>query len=255
MVEASQKSAFSPKKISGLIAAAQHAQEQKLMVIANNLSNVPTPGFKKGNVHFKELVKRTVDGQKISYVKVDRVNYDFSQGGIRQTGIQTHFALKNNNEKEISFIKIRTSKGIFYTRNGEFQISNQGRLITNKGEEVLANDDDYITIPPTVKSISVDQSGVIYGDGTQINQLGLVTFSNTQKVKRQGDCLYTIDDEPLPEFTGSVYQGALEDSNVSAMNEIVDLTFTHRQFESAQKMLDEYDKTMRRMTSASSRNV
>ncbi|CAO5678709.1 MAG: Flagellar basal-body rod protein FlgG [Holosporales bacterium] len=255
MVATIQKTAFSPKKISGLIAAAQHAQEQKLMVIANNLSNVSTPGFKNGSVRFKELVKKTADGQKISYVKVDKVLYDFAQGSIRQTGVQTHAALKNNNEKEISFFKIKTPKGTMYTRNGEFQISTQGRLITNKGDEVLSDGEDYIAIPPTVKSISIDQAGIVYGDGVRINQLGLATFTNTQKIKRQGDCLYTIDEEPLPAFTGSVYQGALEDSNVSPMNEIVDLTFTHRHFESAQKMLDEYDKTMRRMTSASARNV
>lgn len=239
---------FSSKKHSGLIAAAQYAQEQKLAVISNNLAMAEMPGAKSASVRFKEFIFKSPEGEKISFVRVDKVFYDFSQGGFKTTGIKNHLGLNGK-----GFFKVRGQKNDVYTRNGEFAISPEGILTTATGEPVLSESNDVITLIGD-GTLNIDSKGNVSVGEQTVAKLAVVNFESYENLRLQGGCFYTCPD-PEIEFTGMVQQGGLERSNVSAMKEIVNLTFTHRHFEAAQKMLDEYDKNSKRTMNTSAKNV
>ena len=239
---------FSSKKHSGLLAAAQYAQEQKLEVITNNLAMAELPGAKSGSVKFKEFIFRTPEGEKISFVRVDKVIYDFDQGGFKTTGVKSHVGLNGK-----GFMKVRTSRGTMYTRNGEFIVSPDGLLTTALGDPVLSEDDNTIDIGGS-KNFHIDSSGNISTEDGEPIKLAVVNFEDYKSLRLQGKSLY-ISQEPEIPFEGVIQQGVLERSNVSSMNEVVQLTFAHRHFEAAQKMLDEYEKNSKRTMNTSARNV
>lgn len=239
---------FSTKKHSGLLAAAQYAQEENLAIITNNLAMSDIPGAKSASARFKEFVFKSPDGQTISFVRVDKVFFDFSQGGFKNTAVKTHVGLNGK-----GFFKVRGPKSDFYTRNGEFAISPDGKLITSTGEPVLSANNDVIQLTGD-GSLNIDSAGNISVGDKKIGKLAVVNFTSYENLRLQGSCFYTCPD-PEIQFEGIVQQGGLERSNVSTMSEIVKLTFTHRHFEAAQKMLDEYDKNSKRTTNASAKNV
>lgn len=239
---------FSSKKHSGLLAAAQYAQQENLAVISNNLAMSDVSGAKSATVRFKEFVFKGPDGQTISFVRVDKVFYDFSQGGFKNTAVKTHVGLNGK-----GFFKVRGPKNDFYTRNGEFVISPDGTLITGTGEPVLSVDSDVIKLTGD-GSLNIDSAGNVSVGDEKIAKLAVVNFTSYENLRLQGGCFYTCPD-PEIQFEGIVQQGGLERSNVSTMSEIVKLTFAHRHFEAAQKMLDEYDKNSKRTMNTSAKNV
>lgn len=248
MTQVGAKLPFSSKKQSGLIVAAQNSQEKKLAVIAHNLAMADVTGAKSGTIRFKEFVFQTPEGENISSVRIEGVVYDFTQGALKQTGIKTHIALNGK-----GFFKIRTPGGDFYTRNGEFQISPKGLLTNALGYPVLSQKNKPITIG-NGKNIHIDQKGNIFVDEENTGRIGIVDFKDYKNIKLQGLGIYTAE-PPETNFEGSVEQGSLERSNISTMNEIVELTFTQRHFEAAQKLLDEYEKSSKRMMNTSARNA
>jgi flagellar basal-body rod protein FlgF len=239
---------FSSKKHSGLIAAAQYAQQENLAVISNNLAMSDVSGAKSATVRFKEFVFKGPDGQKISFVRVDKVFYDFSQGGFKNTGMKTHVGLNGK-----GFFKVRGPKSDVYTRNGEFIISPEGTLTTATGEPVLSESNDVIKLTGD-GVLNIDSKGNVSVGDDRVGKLAVVDFTSYENLRLQGKSFYTCP-EPEIKFEGVVQQGGLERSNVSTMKEIVNLTFAHRHFEAAQKMLDEYDKNSKRIMNTSAKNV
>jgi flagellar basal-body rod protein FlgF len=248
MPEISSMQSLIDKKGNNLLPSVLHVLEEKLAVVANNLANTGT-AFKTALLREKGIVIKGTDGDNISFPIIDKVIYDFSQGGLKYTNQMTNFAIIGS-----GFFKIKAPFGTAYTRNGQFIISSSGALMTPSGHTVLSENDDEIKIPPITKKIIVDKKGNIYADGNAIGRLGLVDFINKDSLKQKGHGLFVTKQTPDP-FENTIEQGALESSNVVPIDQIVQMTRIQRHFESAQKLLDEMDKASKRTINTSSKNA
>jgi flagellar basal-body rod protein FlgG len=232
------------------------SNEHRLDVIANNLANVSTNGYKKDSYSFQDTFQRFAHDYLVDakpFVRADDIwpkpyiqartrmsgQYsDMSQGSMQPTGNSLDVALVGE-----GFFKVRTPEGDFMTRNGSFQLSADGRLITEQGYEVLGGG-SAITLPRDNK-IDIDANGIISADGNQLGALDLVNVSDPRSVEKVGRNLYQIRKgskatETAPENM-QVQQGYLEKSNVEIVGEMVNMMEAQRAFDINQKIMTTTD--------------
>lgn len=227
-------------------------QEHRLDIIANNLANVNTTGYKQDRVSFedtmiqyahekimqpvqslqdKELFPRPLH---MSKVRLAQEQVDFTQGPLKPTGGPLDLAISGD-----GFFKVRTEVGDFFSRNGNFQVGPDGTLVTNQGFPVLAGGAPVVL--PQGAKITVDPSGQIFADQELLGQLDISTVDDLTAMKKYGANLYTIDEETdaaeVPADAAQVAQGYLEAPNVNVVEEMVNMIETHRAFEAYQKII------------------
>jgi len=230
--------------------------EHRLDVIANNLANVSTNGYKKDNYAFQDTFQRFAHDYLVDskpYVRAPDFwpkpyiqartrmggQYsDMAQGSIQVTGNPLDMALTGE-----GFFKVRTPDGDFMTRNGSFQLSADGRLITEQGFEVLSGGSS-VTLPRD-NNIQVDANGIIRADGNQVAVLDLVNVSDPKGLEKYGKNLYRIRKgsraTETPAENVQVQQGYLEKSNVEIVGEMVNMMEAQRAFEINQKLMTTTD--------------
>ena len=247
----------------GIYIAASGAfkQEQKLDVIANNLSNMGTTGFKRDGMAFRELIppftetaqlSASLDPKptafqpdpKVSYVGVADMYTDAGNGTLRQTGNTLDLALDGN-----GFFVVDTPQGERYTRNGNFKLAADGTLNTHEGFKVLGKNGNPIKINTQEGAIAVNSSGgIVVGNGTQSTPQGnlqIVSFDDPGKLAKEGNGLYTVRDPSVnkqPLQNATVQQGFLETSNVNPIEEMTNMIVTMRGFEAYQKIIQSIDE-------------
>jgi flagellar basal-body rod protein FlgF len=225
-------------------------------VLANNIANVNTAGFKKDNTMcraFPEMlisrlgeVKTNPDGARQSMppvvigglgtgAVVDRVITDFSQGNTKKT--DNPFDLALNGE---GYFAIQTPQGERYTRDGCLKLNNEGVLTTNQGYPVLDQNDSPITIDG---DFTVNSQGDIVSDGEIITTLKIVDFADPQVLQKEGAHMRSQGPYELA-ANPQVVQGYMEDSNVNAVKEMVNLISVVRAYESLQKVVQAEDETV-----------
>lgn len=236
-------------------ATGMEALETKLDVIANNLANVNTLGFKKDRANFEDLLyknevlpgvedsdgNRTAVGTHIGLgTRVSSVQTDFRQGAFQLTGKATDMAIEGP-----GFFKVTDTSGeTVYTRSGNFSINSEGSLVLGSAQSGRVLDPD-VTIPATATGVVVQANGEVrYSEtGTQQLQQGgnieLVTFVNPEGLLKLGENLFKETDAsgtaqpntPGTNGLGVIRQNALEASNVEPVQELIDLITTQRSFE------------------------
>ena len=211
-----------------------NARVLRQQVIANNLANVNTAGYKKDRAFHQVLTVANVQ-QGIKYEEVTV----FEQGALRQTDNPFHFALKGN-----GFFVIETENGNRYTRNGNFDIDEDGQLILPGAGTVIGEGGPVIV----GNDFSVNTNGEILVDNIPVTKLRIVTFEELSQLKKEGNNLMALKDEDDSlEITGSdviVRQGFLEESNVNALEEMIHMITLYREFEADQKSLHTFDRVM-----------
>lgn len=242
-----------------IAASAGIKQGKKLEVIANNLANVNTTGYKRDRLAFKELMPpfppdTSLEAGKnvllppdksntnVSYVAVTDQYTDHELGELKQTGAPLDMALTGE-----GYFSIQTQEGIRYTRNGNFRLDTLNRLVNQKGEPVLNEQNQSIVINSPGDTISIDQNGNIsVGTGlvnTNVGNIKLINFEDKKTLEKIGDGQYKQTNPKAEEKTGgiSIRQGYLENSNVSSVEEMTDMMATLRLFETYQKMIQSID--------------
>ncbi len=214
-------------------------QLQQNDVIANNLANINTRGFKKDLVFF-EVLKNDPDAEA-----KPRMATDFAQGALTQTSNPLDVALSGS-----GFFTVETENGIAYTRDGHFKLDENGVLRTQQGYPVLG-EGGWISLVGddlTPKNITITQDGEIYLDDQYVDRLAINDFEDYSQIKKRGDNVFiTADDvEPLPVEKVEVRQGFLEESNINPAEEMIQLIEVQRQFESIQRMVRALDETFRK---------
>jgi flagellar basal-body rod protein FlgG len=232
-------------------------QMAKQDAVANNLANVNTSGYKKqiavARAFPEMLMSRLGEVEKNSRgdyepvpveiigglgtgAAIDKIYSDLSLGNIKKTDSYTDLALNSN-----GYFAVQTEQGERYTRNGQFKINNEGILTTNQGYPVLDSGDQPIAIEG---EFMVDEGGNITVDGEIIAQLKVVSFENPQYLVREGDNLLASEQpgNNLPQ--PGLLQGYIEDSNVNAVKEMVELITVTRAYESLQKIVQAEDETI-----------
>jgi len=247
----------------GIYIAASGAfkQERKIDVISNNLANLATTGFKRDGLAFREMIPPFTETAQlsaslepqlaafqqdpnVSYVGVADMYTNVSNGILRQTGNNLDVALQGK-----GFFVVDSPQGQRFTRNGNFQLSGNGTLITQEGFKVLGKDGKPIKIDTQGGGISINPSGgIVAGNGQQstpVGNLQLVSFDDPAKLAKEGNGLYKIADSSVKKQTAekvSVHQGFLETSNVNSIEEMTNMIVTLRGFEAYQKIIQSIDE-------------
>ena len=204
----------------------QTVLERQLDVVANNIANVNTAGFKSDQSLFEEYLRSGAHednfkpaDRRVSYVQ-DRGTYrDFSQGPAEQTKNPLDVAITGN-----AFLVVQTAGGERYTRDGGLQMNSQGQLVTASGNPVLGTSGP-IVFQPTDHDINVSPDGtvtVVEGNGRTDSlrgKLRLVSFADAQKLLKEGSNLYS-GEGAAPDLKSQVQQGYIEKSNVNSVAEM-----------------------------------
>lgn len=208
----------------------------KLQSISQNISNINTPGFKRGvveNAGFDEHLLPNVN----SMVQ----QLDQSQIRTQGTFTQTH----NPNDIAISgngYFQVQSEQGVFYTRRGDFQVNSNGELTTATGETVLGKGgvikiDDH--------AFTIDAQGALLIDHHKVDQLNIVTFNQSNDLRYVGNSLYQSEASPIPVGSDTrVLQGFIEQSNVKSIDEMMDMVKTSRHFEANQRVMRTADSLL-----------
>ena len=235
-------------------------QQKKLDIIANNLANVNTTGFKKDSILFKEMMppftqdtrletSRNIllppdkSNKNVAYVGVNDFYTDHTAGAITKTGNPLDLALEGP-----GFFKVQTEQGIRYTRTGNFSLDKAGRLMSQDGNPILGENDRPVEIDTTGGQITIDSNANIsIGRGLEnvpVGKLTLVEFDDTSSLVKEGNGIFRMTDPnraELPAQKTRVRQGFVEASNVNAIKEMTDMISTMRIFEAYQKMITAID--------------
>jgi flagellar basal-body rod protein FlgG len=216
---------------------------QRMEVIANNLANINTVGFKKDRLIFETMLNSVNNPTQSAGTVTDapvlsdyEVDTDFSAGSLKQTGNPLDLALDGS-----GFFVVNTPQGKAYTRQGNFHLDNAGKVVTSDGYEVQGGG-GAITIKGG--TVDINQKGEVSVDGEQVATLSMVDFPRPYQFQKIGSAMFMPSD---PKITGqtvtgtNVKQGTLEDSNVQPLTELANLIETNRLFETCVKTIQSYD--------------
>lgn len=246
-------------------ATGMHAQETNIDVIANNLANVNTVGYKKSRADFQDLMYQYLvepgaptsantsspSGIQIGLgVKTSSVQKLFSQGDLSSTSNELDMAIEGD-----GFFQVQLPDGSnAYTRAGSFQLSSTGQIVTPDGYTLSP----AITIPSDTLSISVGQDGTVNvrqpnnPTPTSVGQITSVRFANNAGLRAVGRNLYE-ETESSGTPTSGVFgesgfgrlsQGFLETSNVSIVEQVVNMITAQRAYEASSRGIQSADEMM-----------
>lgn len=250
-------------------ATGMEAQQLKMDVIAHNLANANTTGFKKTRAEFEDLLSETLQpaGAPMPQggtqpaavqvglgVKTSATTRSYSQGDMIGTQNPLDLAIEGP-----GFFKIQRETGEFaYTRAGNFRIDSTGRLQTQRGELV----EPGITVPPDATNVVINRNGMVAAklpnreEPVELGTIELVLFTNPGGLENLGSNLLAatvasgepISVRPGEEGTGGLAQGFLEGANVKAVEEMIDMITTQRSYEMNSKIIQTADQMLQRLT-------
>jgi flagellar basal body rod protein FlgG len=218
-------------------AAGMRSLSESLEMVANNVANAGTTGFKADRELFQLYVSELAEdvaGPSARLPVIDRNWIDFAQGLIRQTGNGTDFALSGE-----GFFVVQGPDGPLLTRNGEFRLSARGVLETQDGYPVqivdAAGRRTPLTIPPNAK-FEVDREGNARIDGQLAGKIEVADANDRNTLRKAAGNYFRIDDaQQLKAASAEIHQGKLEASNAGPAESAVRLISVMRNFEMLQK--------------------
>lgn len=232
------------------------AAMKRLDVIASNLANVGTAGFKQDRMAFESVLAGSQNppavpsGQTADPVLLQEHLYtDYSAGALTQTGNTLDLALQGD-----GYFTVRTPEGVAYTRQGSFRLSADGTLVTANGYPVLSKGGDQ---PDQGQPIRIDVAGQTAGgkpvvdsqgnitlNGEPVASLAIFDFPKPYQLTKAAGALFLAGADAVPQTAGAlttVSQGALEQSNVDSISAMVQMVETGRYFETCQKAVRSFD--------------
>ena len=245
------------------------AQQTNVDVISNNLANVSTNGFKRQRPVFEDLLYQTLRqpgaqstpqtqvpsglqlGTGVRPVATARI---FTTGNLQNTGNPLDLAVNGN-----GFFQVTLPDGsVSYTRDGAFQLDNQGQLVTSSGYPLQPT----ITIPPNALSITIGSDGTVSvlaagaSAPTQVGQIQLANFINPAGLQARGENLFletaasgtAQTNVPGTNGLGALNQGFVETSNVNVTEELVNLITAQRAFEINSRSIQSSDQMLQKLT-------
>lgn len=213
---------------------------REMQVVANNIANAATTGFRQEGLVFAEHVKRTGDGASLSMATANVRHTSMLQGALTQTGGTLDFAIEGD-----GFFLIETPQGERLTRSGSFSVSGEGDLVTNDGFRVLDAGGAPIFIPPDATDLSVSSDGTMSSDGRPLAQIGLVTPLDTVGLIREDGVMFRSEAGFDPVLDGRVLQGFLEGANVDPISQMARMIEIQRAYEMGQNFLESENKRIR----------
>jgi len=214
-------------------AGGMRARMESLDMLANNLSNTETGGYKTDREFYNLYVSAEASGRQDASAAtlpvIERPWTDFSQGTLRETGSPSDLALSGR-----GFFAVDGPSGSLFTRNGSFRVSPGGALVTPEGYAVRTVSGANLAVQPS-GDLEVAPDGTVSQSGQVLGQLEIADFSDTGSLVKQGASYFRSAAASQPASGAVVEQGKLESSNVGAAESAVRLVAVMRQFEMLQK--------------------
>lgn len=215
-------------------ASGMRARMESLEMLANNLANAATGGYKTDREFYSLYVSPEAAGGVASPVStlpvIERHWTDFSPGNLRSTGNQLDAALSGP-----GFFAVNGPSGPLYTRNGSFRMAPDGTVLSAGGYPVRAAGGGSLRVDPALP-VTIDPDGTVRQQGQAAGRIEVVTFADPGALAKQGNTYFTSTAAGTPAGGGvEVLQGRLEESNVGAPEAAVRLVALMRQFEMLQK--------------------
>lgn len=217
----------------------QMVLQQQMDIIANNIANADTSGFKVESLMTAEdpqAPAKTLGGPApVKFVISNGVIRDFGEGALHQTGAPLDVAIDGQ-----GFFSVQTPSGPRYTRDGRFKTDDAGQLVNQSGLPVLDDAGTPITIDPQKGQVTVSNDGVISQNGERIAKLGVVNFDSLTGLSKTGDNLYqntsNVQSKPAPD--AKLRQGMLEGSNVQPILEISRMIEVSRAYDQMAQLMN-----------------
>jgi flagellar basal-body rod protein FlgF len=213
---------------------------REMQVVANNIANISTNGFRREGVVFAEYVADLDAGPSLSMAYATGRNIDLRQAGVSQTGGSFDFAIQGD-----GFFLIDTPQGQQLTRAGSFTPSAEGELVTSDGFRLLDAGGAPIFVPPDAGKVAMGGDGTLSANGQPLGKIGLWQPVDKTQLQHQSGTLFAAKGGVQPVENGTVLQGFLEDSNVDAVSEIARMITVQRAYELGQTFLDREDARVR----------
>ncbi|GHU03802.1 flagellar basal-body rod protein FlgF [Alphaproteobacteria bacterium] len=217
----------------------QAALWRELEVVANNMANVNTPGYKAEEVMFRDYLVKTKSentpfGRNVAFVQDIGTLRDTREGPLSMTGAPLDIALQGD-----GFFVIDTPLGQRFARAGHFRLDDNGMIVTTAGYPLLQSNDMPIILAPNESSVEIANDGTVSTENGQIGKIKVVRFENEQELMSAGDGAFVTKAEPIEVATPIMLQGMLEDSNVQAVAEMTKMMTILRNYQHVQMVLEE----------------
>ena len=233
-------------------------QQNKVDVIANNLANAATTGFKKeGSTSeaFDAVLAYKIKDQTSAFrgkkigtmnlgVKIGENYVDYSQGAFETTNNTYDLALSGKGFFCVEFTNKSGETSTKYTRDGSFTLNVDGYLVTKDGDYVLDEEGKHIKLDP-LSDARIDENGTIFQNDQRVTTIGLEDFEDYNYLEHYGENYYQpVEGSTMIEADAKVFEGYLEASNVQVVSEMVELISATRTYESNQKVIQTIDETL-----------
>ncbi len=213
-----------------------HHQMRNMEIIANNLANINSTGYKR-QIPFAEFLAREENqSQQIT---------DFAEGNFIQTGNTFDLAISGEN-----FFMVKTERGVELTKNGKFKISEEGHLVNDNGHKVMSEGGEVNLFEFVVEkneTVKITSSGEIKVGADVVDKLAIAKIEDQDSlIRTEGQQFFDPDEdyETPEENEFQIRQGFLEESNTNAIFEMQHMIKINRDYESSQKLINEMDKMM-----------
>lgn len=219
----------------------QMVMQRHMEVIANNIANMSTPGYKGEQMLFVEYLGKMDGGQTVSYVQDLAVVRDFSEGALNRTGNTLDVAIHGT-----GWFVVDTPEGPRYTRNGHFALDERGQLVTSAGHPVLDRQGQPIRFDTSDTTIDISGDGTIATNNGPKGRLNVVTFADEQLLHKESGSLFSTEQPAEPALKAHVVQGMIENANVEPIIEVTSMMWALRNYQAAQQLIEGDDGLLRR---------
>ena len=220
---------------------------RQLDIVANNIANMNTTGFKGEKMMFTQHLVKSGGGQrllgpKLAFTRDIATMLDTSDGPMEKTGNSLDLGINGE-----GYFVIQTENGERYTRNGRFQLDDGGQLVNQNGDPLLSTANEPLFLSPEDTEIAISRDGTVSTNNGDLGRIRLVGFENPQNLKRGADGLFNTDERPKDIESPEINQGMLEGSNVKPIFEMARMITIHRSYDNIRNFIKREDERMRNM--------
>jgi flagellar basal-body rod protein FlgF len=213
---------------------------REMQVVANNIANLSTSGYRREGVVFAEHVVRMDQGESLSMAHATGRHIDLSQAGLTATGGTFDLGIQGS-----GFFLIETADGQRLTRAGAFTPNAEGELVTPDGNRLLDEGGAPVFVPPDAGPVAMAADGTLSAAGQPLGRIGLWQPVDPKDLIHQSGTLFAAEGGVEPAEDATLLQGFLEDANVNPVTEIARMITVQRAYELGQTFLDREDSRVR----------
>ena len=220
--------------------ARQTGLMREMQIIANNIANSSTTGFRQEGIIFSEYIVQGNQGDHIAMPASRIGNSSFAQGELEHTGGSLDLAVEGD-----GFFLVATPNGDRLTRAGSFSATAEGELVTHDGYAVLDTGGAPVFLPNNIMNLSVAADGTISAYGRELGQIGVFDPIDSMSMEREGGVFFKSDAGWEPVESPTIKQGYVENSNVNQVLQISRMIEVQRAYEIGQSFLEREDERVR----------